>query len=139
MGGIYGGFLEAFAELYRRIKFYEQENMETAGYKNRKEVGTFIVIFQSDRGNGFSGPAGRLSYNALWKTLDTTNHDYMFSVKKIPIGTFFHHPERDNQVYRLAREFGFNAEGGFYEWGIERVTGDTGEHVDKLSKKVGVY
>jgi hypothetical protein len=139
MGGVYGGFLEYFSELMSTVAFYSQEPKTGAGYEERNEIGSFRVILQSDGKSGLVGPAGRLSYHAQWRSLDIANNDMMWSVANIPIGSFFHHNKRDKAVYRIITQLDYDREGGFYIWGIQRVTGANGENNGQLEFAKGTF
>jgi hypothetical protein len=139
MGGVYGSFIEFFPELFEKCVTYTQVPLETAGYKGRKDGKTYRVIYQSDGESGLTGPAGRLSYHSQWRTIDMANNDIMWSRKEIPVGVFFIHPRKEKAVYRVVKQLDFSKEGGYYEWGIQRVTGDNGNQTGRLSINKGIY
>jgi hypothetical protein len=137
--GAYGGFLEFFPELFQPIELYTQKPLETAGYKDKTLIGTFRVIFQSTGDDGITGPAGRLSNKSQWRTLDFANNETMWSMQKLPVGSFFKNQYKDNAIYRVVKNLDFYLEGGYYEWGIQRVTGDSGEQSGHLTINKGLY
>jgi len=93
-----------------------------------------MVILQAGDGSSIIANKGRLSLRNVWRTMDIENRDILWCDKETHLkqGGFMIHPQ-DGRVYRLDSILEYDREGGFYVWGIEKLTGDTGDQKDRLT------
>lgn len=130
--GVYGSFLEFFGELLERQEFYSQAPAESGGYRKKKSIGTFRVVFQTDSLRELTRNGGR------WVGLDTKEVIVFWCARSVAVGAFFE-PQRREGVYRVEGVLDYNKEGGFYSYVCAKVTGADGRQTDKLPLRRGTF
>lgn len=116
MSGVYGNMLLAFCEQRRAFTVYEMTATVNAGYERVENSEINITgILQNTGGKHLQNVNGNLAETALFE-LWTESEDLQ--------GMFF---DFAGDVYRIVSLNGWNFEGGFCRYSIEKVVGNNGE------------
>lgn len=127
MGGIYGTFLEHFAELNERCEAWNKEDAS-----DKFEI---VAVYMPTSGSGIK----RRKYTSGNTGLDVTESDQLyvtdFWCKQLREGTYIRRLKHPEFIMRLVNEVPYEKAAGYHVWEIERVTGATIDKTEDLKVK----
>ena len=131
MGGVYGTFLEHFAELNEA---FDAWNTEDASDKFQ-----FVAVYMPTSGSGIK----RRKYTSGNTGLDVTEADQLYVIdvwcKQLKEGTYVRRLAEPEHIMRLVNEVPYDKAAGYHVWNIERVTGATIDKQEPLPVKEGYF
>lgn len=131
MSGVYGTFLEHFAELNEKCDAW---NKEDASDKFQ-----IVAVYMPTSGSGIK----RRKYTSGNTGLDVTESDQLyvtdFWCKQLREGTYIRRLEHPEFIMRLTKEVPYEKAAGYHIWDIERVTGATIDKQEELKVKEGYF
>lgn len=131
MSGVYGTFLEHFAELNERCDAW---NKEDASDKFQ-----IVAVYMPTSGSGIK----RRKYTSGNTGLDVTESDQLYVLdtwsKQLREGTYIRRLEHPEFIMRLVNEVPYEKAAGYHVWEIERVTGATIDKTEGLKVKEGYF
>lgn len=127
MGGIYGTFLEHFAELNEGCEAWNKEDAS-----DKFEI---VAVYMPTSGSGIK----RRKYTSGNTGLDVTESDQLyvtdFWCKQLREGTYIRRLKHPEFIMRLVNEVPYEKAAGYHVWEIERVTGATIDKTEDLKVK----
>ena len=131
MSGVYGTFLEHFAELNEKCDAW---NKEDASDKFQ-----IVAVYIPTSGSGIK----RRKYTSGNTGLDVTESDQLYVTdfwnKQLREGTYIRRLEHPEFIMRLVNEVPYEKAAGYHVWEIERVTGATIDKQEGLKVKEGYF
>lgn len=127
MVGIYGTFLEHFAEL--------NEKCDAWNKADASDKFSIIAVYMPTSGSGIK----RRKYTSGNTGLDVTESDQLYVLdrwsKQLREGTYIRRLEHPEFIMRLVNEVPYDKAAGYHVWTIERVTGATIDKTEDLKVK----
>ena len=131
MSGVYGTFLEHFAELNEACDAW---NKEDASDKFQ-----ITAVYMPTSGSGIK----RRKYTSGNTGLDVTESDQLYVLdiwnKQLREGTYIRRLDHPEFIMRLVNEIPYDKAAGYHVWTIERVTGATIDKTEDLEVKEGYF
>lgn len=135
--GVYGNFLSAFPELYRRIEVWTKED--------KSDVRTITGVYLPTKGDKlkrwqFSNRSGMSDYNST--AIDYSDDDQLYVAytfrNMVHVGDYFYDPD-ENDMHRIMGEVDYSHPAGYLIFSTERVTGASTEHTEQLQVKEATF
>lgn len=131
MSGVYGTFLEHFAELNEPFDCW---NKDDASDKFQ-----IAAVYMPTSGSGIK----RRKYTSGNTGLDVTESDQLYVTdswsKQLKEGTYIRRLAHPEFIMRLVKEVPYEKAAGYHIWDIERVTGATIDKQEELKVKEGRF
>lgn len=131
MSGIYGTFLEHFAEL--------NEPCDAWNKKDASDKFQIVAVYIPTSGSGIK----RRKYTSGNTGLDVTESDQLYVLdiwsKQLREGTYIRRLEHPEFIMRLVNEVPYDKAAGYHVWTIERVTGATIDKTEGLKVREGYF
>lgn len=125
--GVYGNFFIPFPEQFRAGTYFDQEPLINDGYtrgEDPPDETPIIGIFQNNRSDVLNKNGNLVKKKGL----------YLWVESVLTEGWFVRF---DDIVYRIVSGNDWPSEGGFYEYGIERLGGSNGDESDEPAFNTG--
>ena len=131
MIGVYGTFVEHFAELNERCDCWNKEDAS--------DKWTIAAIYMPTEGSGIK----RRKYTSGNTGLDITESDEFYvscnQDKDLKEGTYIRRLDHPEYIMRLTKDVGYEKAAGYHVFTIERVTGTTIDKQEPLKVKGAVF